>query len=406
MKRLSVLTMVLLSSSVTLLAQTITGTGTLNYIPKFTGTSAIGNSAIYQNGTNVGIGTIAPLSKLQIGAQTSTATSSPDAISLGGTFSTVAGANMKIKLYDDGTSIFGLGISANQLDYEVPSTTNDHVFYQGTNELMRLKGTGNVGIGVSAPSSKLTVKGPLTGAVLDNVGRFISDANYVAVTVDATKTDGTSQASVLFAKNGVQTWNMGTDFGASGTKDFFLYDATNSRNPLYVTAGGDVRLGGTSGYAGTQAMTILKAGNVGVGTTTPNANAMLDVNGNIFTNSKILINYTNVANVTQYALAVNGSAIFTKAIVKLNANWPDYIFADNYKLLPLAEVEKFVNKNKHLPEVPSASEVSKDGIDLGGNQTVLLKKVEELTLYMIDLNKKLEEQDKEIKDLKKQIKVL
>jgi hypothetical protein len=94
-----------------------------------------------------------------------------------------------------------------------------------------------------------------------------------------------------------------------------------------------------------------------------------------------------------YRLAVNGSAIFTKVKV-MPYPWPDYVFNSSYRLRPLSEVEQYIQEHHHLPEVPSAEEVKKDGIDVGDNQAVLLKKIEELTLYVIEQNKKLENQHK------------
>jgi hypothetical protein len=142
-------------------------------------------------------------------------------------------------------------------------------------------------------------------------------------------------------------------------------------------------------------------GKIGIGTSTPTEK--LDVNGNIYTNGKILIGQLNTAAVAPYALAVNGFAIFTKATVKLNANWPDYVFEPTYNLPTLSQVEAYITKHKHLQDVPSAAEVKEKGIDLGDNQTILLKKVEELTLYMIELNKKVEVLAKENEVLKKKV---
>lgn len=88
-----------------------------------------------------------------------------------------------------------------------------------------------------------------------------------------------------------------------------------------------------------------------------------------------------------YKLAVNGLAIAQEVVVELPANWPDYVFKKDYTLLPLAELDRFVKKENHLPEVPSAEQVEKSGIELAKMNTVLLKKVEELTLYIIELDK-------------------
>ncbi|RFM29056.1 hypothetical protein DXN05_09860 [Deminuibacter soli] len=88
-----------------------------------------------------------------------------------------------------------------------------------------------------------------------------------------------------------------------------------------------------------------------------------------------------------YKLAVNGAAVFEKAVVKMHDNWPDYVFDTAYQLPRLDSVATYIQQNKHLPEVPSGTEVQQKGVDLATNQAVLLKKIEELTLYMIDIKK-------------------
>lgn len=100
-----------------------------------------------------------------------------------------------------------------------------------------------------------------------------------------------------------------------------------------------------------------------------------------------------------YKLAVAGNMIAEKVKVKLQTSWPDYVFDHSYKLPSLKEVEAFITKNKHLPEVPSAAIIEKEGIDLGNNQTILLKKIEELTLYLIEQNKRIEKLEADNKAL-------
>ncbi len=92
-----------------------------------------------------------------------------------------------------------------------------------------------------------------------------------------------------------------------------------------------------------------------------------------------------------YKLAVKGNVIAEKVYVQLYASWPDYVFKDDYKLMPLSELESFIKLNKHLPDMPSAEEVEKDGHDLGDIQTKLLKQNEELTLHIIELNKRIDD---------------
>ena len=86
----------------------------------------------------------------------------------------------------------------------------------------------------------------------------------------------------------------------------------------------------------------------------------------------------------------------------------DYVFEKNYKLTPLEDIKTYIDQNKHLPEVPSAKEMEKNGVQLGEMNMLLLKKIEELTLYVIEQNKKMEiqqsridNQEKEIQDLKR-----
>jgi hypothetical protein len=102
-----------------------------------------------------------------------------------------------------------------------------------------------------------------------------------------------------------------------------------------------------------------------------------------------------------YDLAVNGK-IRSQEIKVETAGWADYVFEEDYKLPSLEETEKFIQKNGHLPDVPKASEVEANGISLGEMNKILLKKIEELTLQVIQLNKTVQQQDKDIKDLKAQ----
>jgi Leucine-rich repeat (LRR) protein len=99
-----------------------------------------------------------------------------------------------------------------------------------------------------------------------------------------------------------------------------------------------------------------------------------------------------------FALSVNGK-IRASDIIKVypHNQWADFVFDRNYKLRPLNEVELFIKRNGHLPEIPSAAQVEKEGVDLGAMDAKLLQKIEELTLYII-------KQDKEIQELKKLVK--
>jgi hypothetical protein len=88
-----------------------------------------------------------------------------------------------------------------------------------------------------------------------------------------------------------------------------------------------------------------------------------------------------------FRLSVNGKILATGVKVSLSNTWPDYVFKKDYKLNTLEEVEQYILTNSHLPDVPSEQEVKEKGIELGDMNAILLRKVEELTLYMIQLKK-------------------
>lgn len=104
-----------------------------------------------------------------------------------------------------------------------------------------------------------------------------------------------------------------------------------------------------------------------------------------------------------YKLIVQDGILTEKVKIAtiFGGQWSDFVFANDYKLRPLDEVEEYINKNKHLPEIPSAQEVEKEGLDLAQMDAKLLQKVEELTLYMIDMKKENEQLKKRLSELER-----
>lgn len=101
-----------------------------------------------------------------------------------------------------------------------------------------------------------------------------------------------------------------------------------------------------------------------------------------------------------YKLAVKGKIICEELKVKYAGQWSDYVFDNNYKLNTLEEVEKHIATQKHLPGVPSADEIRKEGYETGTMDATLLKKIEELTLYLIEQNKQVKALQEEVNLLK------
>lgn len=197
-----------------------------------------------------------------------------------------------------------------------------------------------------------------------------------------------------------------------------------------VTAGANVTVTGNGSastpYVVSSTDTSLYANNGAINqATTVNGNRIVDMNdrniwfntANSTTNGKMYIGSTSVyPNATgNYKLFVEGGILTEKVKVALrnSANWADYVFEDNYKLMPLSEVEQYIKENKHLPGVASANDLSKSGLDIAEMQAKHMEKIEELTLYLIEKDKKIEEQNKviekhnqEIEELKLQVKAL
>jgi len=267
-------------------------------------------------------------------------------------------------------------------------------------------GLGNVGIGVSNPASKLEVNGNLSAianamdisGIIGFNGGVLSltnkNGNGQTITIDGSNIQGHTYTfsgtsfrpvvlnpyggnvgigtnySPTFAKleirvanesvgwaAGTSTYNLHTFFGGNGR-------SANSEG-CYVGTGGIVSNGAGAPlhfFTASQwaQMTILPNGNVGIGTTDPT-----------------------------YRLSVNGN-IRSKEVV-VESNWADYVFAKDYKLSSLEEVEKFIQLHKHLPNIPAAEEIEKNGLHVGDVQKRMMEKIEELTLYVIGLKKELAE---------------
>jgi hypothetical protein len=206
--------------------------------------------------------------------------------------------------------------------------------------VMTIKNTGFVGIGTTTPSDKLCVAGGISKLTLSGI-------------------DGVYDNILKFGYKGdleSGTININRWHGIDATITAGAASANKMKFRLYG--------GGTSCAAPIDVMTLQGDGYVGIGTTRPDA--MLTVNGTIHA-KEVTVNLDILA---------------------------DYVFKPTYKLMPLHEVEQFVNVNSHLPEMPSAAEVTKNGLSIGEMQNKLLKKIEELTLYVIEQDKKIERLEK------------
>ncbi len=200
---------------------------------------------------------------------------------------------------------------------------------------------GRLGIGTAAPRAPLDVTPATVNAIHSILARL---------------PEGDATGAGTFV--GVQALNSTVVNGASFSLQHRFYGDLNSSINFHR---GGSSLGGFLSFStnnGTERMRIDPSGNVGIGTT----------------------------NTSSYKLAVEGT-IAARRVKVTQETWPDYVFRQDYQLLSLFQVEQYIKENQHLPEIPSAAEVKKEGLDLGEMNQKLLQKVEELTLYLIEQQK-------------------
>jgi hypothetical protein len=308
---------------------------------------------------NVGIGTTNPLNNLQIGTQTSVTTSTPLTMSFGGTYSNTAGANPKLKLYDDGISLFGFGISNSQLDGIIP-TGGSFAWYEGGIQKMILNGAGNLGVGTTSPQTSLHIVGP--GTSIDASQQYTGGGLIVQGNTGGRSTTTGSQLEFVIPGN-----NDGSNLWGQGR---------------IITVAGNTNNGDATGkmILGTRRL----MNKVGAGVSWYYGND-LTINGN----GNVIIGQSPQIN-PAYILDVFGTERANQIVV--NATGADFVFDPKYKLSPLSILKIYIDRNHHLPEIPSAKLMQADGLNLGDNQMKLLQKVEELTLYTIAADKKIEDE--------------
>jgi hypothetical protein len=350
-------------------------------------------------------------------------------------------------------------------DNSIRINQDAHSFWVGGSHHMWIRSTGNVGIGTATPSARLEIAD--SGPNSFRVGISNNAANtraQIRQSLSAVAYNASSIATI-----GAVSWNCYNDGNSPSWSGIFLnHNGANMTGSTYgvptansghlIIQNCNNAVIGTNGMTpihispfGQVAATFTHNGNVGIGTASPSAR--LHVQGTVASgpgNEALLVdnhgvqfatrreaagggtvevgtpNNHNMTFITNgsavmflaaggnvgigtinptHKLAVNGT-IKAKEIIVETTGWSDYVFADDYTLQPLAQVEAHIKEHKHLPGIPSATTVATTGVNIGDMQAALLAKVEELTLHLIAQEKeiaRLRDTEKEFATLRAEI---
>ena len=171
--------------------------------------------------------------------------------------------------------------------------------------------------------------------------------------------------------------------------DGFSITQTENNVTMRQFESGTIKILGTLGSG----ITVNNGGYVGIGME-PSASYRLKVAGDMYIGVDLKVTNELKAGSASIGNGFTCSAdgqVRTKGIRVTLDGWSDFVFDDGYRLPSLKEVEQYIARHRHLPDIPSAAEVEQQGIDLGQMNALLLQKVEELTLYIIDMQKQINE---------------
>jgi len=247
------------------------------------------------------------------------------------------------------------GTTANN-GFTISQFNKEITLRQQEEDNFKIFGTEEKGL-VIAPNGNITV------------GKTASNANYQLYVDGSIASKG--NISINDGVGSIALGNASDKDLAYGTSYIGFNAIRNPSTKTWTCAGDGANNGGSVIWSNVQGTiffaTIPRTG----------ANAQTLTDAQIKQNIKLQLNPDGALRCKEVKITLTG--------------WPDYVLDKDYNLMPLKELEKFITENNHLPEVPSAAEVEENGVQLGEMNAILLKKIEELTLYIITLQKQINE---------------
>ena len=257
------------------------------------------------------------------------------------------------------------------------NTGGDFIIRTGGNDNVLVSDNGNVAIGQNvSPLAKLQITGgqdaglstsnngyAMIGVATGTSSNLLIDNNEIMV-----RSGYTSASSLYLQNNGGElisgarlTINKDAEaLKLNGSDPNIGFYQSGAYKSFIEQTGNDLFLGANAGN-----IRIDAVGQVAIGNVVPAASA--------------------------FKLSVTGKIICEEVKVKLSAAWPDYVFDENHQLLPIDKLSDFIKSNKHLPNIPAAAEIEKNGMELGDMQKKMMEKIEELTLYIIQQEKRIKQ---------------
>jgi hypothetical protein len=353
----------------------------------------VAQTNVFPSTGNVGVGTAAPAALFHLSGSSATKLLLDNGVILSQKNAAGAIHNLLTHYTDDNVYLDNLD---GHIVFRASNAAGNLVFQTSASEKMRIDTVGNVGVGTASPGASVDIWKPYSAGTdslrfsyNDGAAYWMGIQPYVVTAGNVGykfRTNNGSITSEALAITGAGSVGIGTasplaklDVSGSGTASLFrtvhigsggslLFEGTGATSSRFSI---DVNIFRVTGFGNTSLYADTYTGNVGIGTTSPT-----------------------------HKLAVNGTIRAKEVIV--DTGWSDYVFKPDYKLASLSEVEGAIQRDGHLPGIPSAQEIAEHGVRMGEMQAKLLAKIEELTLHQIAQEKRHAELELQVQLLQKE----